>query len=170
MQIQLGRISSTSGSQPALESLRESGDRVDFHPVFGDVIAHKAGTHFNPQCDVVAYRIKDGHLLGGVMYTDYSRESISMHSAAWTPHWINRDMLFVAFDYPFRQLGVKRIFGQTPEDNKHALEFNRKCGFKVIARIEGVYPNNVACVVTKLEAEECRFLHIKPRGVKSNRT
>ena len=29
----------------------------------------------------------------------------------WDPHWINRDMLYVVFDYPFNQLGVKRLFG-----------------------------------------------------------
>ena len=92
-----------------------------------------------------------------------------MHSAAWTSHWINRDMVYIAFDYPFRQLGVKEIFGQTPENNQHALEFNRKCGFKVIARIEGVYPGNVACIITKMEPEDCRLLHVNPRSVKSNR-
>src|SRR5262245_35033944 len=144
-------------------------DIVFNDPDDGRAIAKKAGTHFNPECDICVCRKRNGERLGGYMYTDYSGESISMHSASWTTHWLNRDMVFIAWDYPFRQLGVKRIFGQTPEDNEQALEFNRKCGFKVIARIEGVYKNNVACIVTKMEPEDCRLLHVKPRGVMSNR-
>ena len=52
--------------------------------------------------------------MGGVIFSNYTGESIAMHSAAWDQHWINRDMLFVIFDYPFNQLGVKRMFGQVP--------------------------------------------------------
>ena len=92
-----------------------------------------------------------------------------MHIGGLDPHWINRDMLFVTFDYPFNQLGVKRIFGQVPEDNLHAQEFNVNLGFKYVARIEGVFPHNIACMVMCMEREECRFLTLKPRGIVSNR-
>jgi ribosomal protein S18 acetylase RimI-like enzyme len=170
MQYPLGKTLLTSGGSPSPGYLKALEDRLAINdPEDGEEIALKAGTHFNPKSDICVCRIKDNQRLGGFLYTDYTGESLSMHSAAWTPHWINRDLLFVAFDYPFRQLGVKRIFGQTPENNQHALEFNRKCGFKVIARIEGVYLNNVACIVTRMEPEDCRLLHVRPRGIKSNR-
>jgi len=129
----------------------------------GRAIAKLAGTHFNSECDVCVCRIRNGQRLGGYLYTDYTGESLSMHSASWAARWLNRNMVFIAFDYPFRQLRVKRIFGQTPEDNQPALEFNRKCGFKVIARIKGVYKGGVACIVTMMEPEDCRLLNVKPR-------
>ena len=165
-----GVILSPSSSLPNHGYQKELEDRIVVNdPDDGEAMAVRAGTHFNPKCDVCVCRIRDGKRLGGYIYTDYTGESLSMHSASWAINWLNRNMVFIAFDYPFRQLGVKRIFGQTPENNLPALEFNRKCGFKVIARIEGVYPHNIACIVTKMEPEDCRLLHVKPRGFKSNR-
>ena len=134
----------------------------------GHDIARAAQSWFTPGVDQCIARHKDDQLIGGVIYTNYTGESMVVHIAAFDAHWINRDMLYVCFDYPFKQLGVKRLFGQTPESNFHSLEFNRKLGFKVVTRIEGVYRHNVACIVTKMEADECRFLGLKPRGIKSN--
>jgi RimJ/RimL family protein N-acetyltransferase len=104
-------------------------------------------------------------LLGGVIFSHYTGESIAIHSGSWDPHWINRDMLFVVFDYPFNQLGVKRIFGQVPEDNKHARSFNENLGFWYVARVEGVFPGDIACMVMRMDREDCRFLTIKPRFI-----
>lgn len=134
----------------------------------GEEIARCAGTTFNPKVDVPICRHKDGRRLGGVLFQSYTRESIAIHSASWDPYWINRDMLYVTFHYPFNQLGVKRIFGQVPETNTHAQEFNVKVGFEYVARIEGVYPHNVACMVMCLERDRCRFLSVKPRRMFSN--
>lgn len=133
----------------------------------GDEIALLAGTDFNSKVDISICRYKEGRRLGGVIYQNFTGESIAMHSASWDPHWINRDMMFVCFDYPFNQLGVKRIFGQVPEDNWHAYMFNTKLGFKQIARIEGVYRHNIACIVMCLERDDCRMLKVKPRNVQS---
>ena len=113
-------------------------------------------------------RHKGGRRLGGVIFQNFTGESIAMHSASWDPHWINRDMIFVTFDYPFNQLGVKRIFGQVPENNGHAYTFNSKLGFKPVARIEGVYPHNIACIVMCMEREDCRMLKVRPRSIQSH--
>lgn len=134
----------------------------------GDEIAKLAGTSFNPKSGTSICRHRGDERLGGVIFTHFTRESIAIHSAGWNPHWINRDLVFVTFDYPFNQLGVKRIFGQVPETNLHAQEFNVKVGFKYVARIEGVFPHNVACLVMCLERDECRFLGTKPRRIFSN--
>jgi RimJ/RimL family protein N-acetyltransferase len=135
----------------------------------GAAIARLAGTDFNPQTAISICRLRDGARLGGVLFTHYTGESIAMHSASWHPRWINRDMLYVAFDYPFNQLGVKRIFGQVSEDNLHARAFNENIGFRTVARIEGVFRGNVACIVMRLDREDCRFLKIKPRNILSNK-
>jgi len=144
-------------------------DEIIFNdPADGHEIAQLAGTSFNPRVNISVCRHKNGKRMGGVVYQNYTGESIAMHSAGWDDHWINRDMLFVTFDYPFNQLGVKRIFGQVPETNGHAQEFNLKVGFKYVTRIEGVFPHNVACMVMCLEREDCRFLKLKPRRLVSN--
>ena len=114
-------------------------------------------------------REKDGELLGGVVYYDHTGESLCVHIAGWDDHWVNRDILFCMFDFPFRQMGVKRVFAQIPEDNQRSLDFNAKLGFRTVARIEGVYPNNVACIVRCIERPEVeRFLKIRPLHIQRN--
>lgn len=134
-------------------------------PDLGRQIAKTAGTGFNPGSSISVARVKDGELLGGVVYNDYTGESMGIHVAAYEDHWLNRDLLYVVFDYPFRQLGVKRLFSQMPEDNKVALHFNKRLGFEYVTRVEGVFRNNVACILTKMEATNCRYLSIKPQRV-----
>ena len=133
-------------------------------PAYGEQIAEKAGTIFHPVHNVCIAREEKGRLLGGVIYTNYTGESVAMHSASWVPRWINRDLLWVCFDYPFNQMGAARIFGQVPEDNEAAIHFNLNLGFRIIKKIEGVYKGNVACLLMCMEREECRHLAIKPRN------
>ena len=135
----------------------------------GAAIGELAGARFTPGYDIAIARVRDDVLLGGVIFTDYTGESIHIHTASWDDHWVNRDLAFVVFDYPFNQLGVKRIFGRLPESNYLALRFNRHCGFREVARVEGVYRHNVAQIVMRCDREDCRFLgKFKPRRIKSN--
>jgi len=78
-------------------------------------------------------------------------------------------VLFAVFDYPFNQLGVKRLFGHVPEDNHGARLFNQKMGFQYVARIEGVFKHGIACLVMRLDREQCRFLTVRPRTIMSNK-
>jgi RimJ/RimL family protein N-acetyltransferase len=145
-------------------------DRIIFnHEGHGYSISSLTGTRFDPKKDTSIGRVHNGKLVGGVLFTDYTGESISIHTASWDQHWISRDLLFVVFDYPFNQLEVKRIFGRVPESNYQALRFNRHCGFRDVARVEGVYKHNIAQIVMRCDREDCRFLGIKPRGIQSNR-
>jgi RimJ/RimL family protein N-acetyltransferase len=134
---------------------------------FGYETAKLAGTDYNPDIDMNFARIHEGHYLGGVVYKNYTGTSISMHIGSTTPHWVNRDMLWVSFDYPFRQLAVKRIFGFVPENNEHALAFDQKAGFRPVARIPGFYEDDIDCIVVCMELTDCRFLSIKPRTITS---
>jgi RimJ/RimL family protein N-acetyltransferase len=134
----------------------------------GIAIGEQTGTRFSPGFDIAIARVRRDALVGGVIFTDFTHESISIHTASWDPHWVNRDLIFVVFDYPFNQLGVKRIFGRVPESNYHAIRFNLHCGFREVARVEGVYRHNIAQIVMRCDREDCRFFGIKPRGIKSN--
>lgn len=129
-------------------------------------IAKEAGCSFNPAIDQVISRVEDGVLLGGNIYQGYTGASIHLHMAGFRPNWANRDFLWVAFDYPFNQLGCKKVFGQVPEYNTRALEIDMKLGFKIEARIEDVFPDG-ACLVLSLAREDCRWLNLKPRGLKA---
>ena len=136
-------------------------------PKLGATVARSANLFLGPT-DVTLCRVTDGSLRGGFIYTRYSTESIFIHFAGYDERWINRDLLWLAFDYPFNQLGVKRIFAEMREDYGDVLAINEKAGFHRVARIEGVYPDNVASIISRLDREDCRFLAIKPRNIKRN--
>jgi len=136
---------------------------ITYDSHWGPLIARKAGTHFNPECDVVVGRIRytpdaDEVLMGGSIFQNFTHESIAIHVAAWEPHWINRELLFHTFAYPFLQLGVQRIFGQVPEDKPDVLAFDLNLGFREIARIPKVFQGGVDDIIVCMEKAECRFL------------
>jgi RimJ/RimL family protein N-acetyltransferase len=132
----------------------------------GQRVAAAVGAMYNPASDANIARVRDGKLLGGIIYTDYTGEggSIQMHFAGFAPNWLTRDVLWAAFHYPFEQLGCAKVFGQVPETNSKALEIDRRLGFKIEAKIEGVFPDG-ACYVLALARADCRWLKLQPRGV-----
>lgn len=139
--------------------------RITFNnPDHGRVVARRAGTFFNPECDRCVSVVVGGELIGGVTYQGYTGTSIQMHMAGMADRWATRDFMWVIFDYPFNQLGVERVFGQLVESNTRALEIVEKLGFKRVARVEGVFPTG-ACIVSTMERADCRWLKIKPRGL-----
>jgi RimJ/RimL family protein N-acetyltransferase len=141
-------------------------DRIILNdPDFGHEIARATDTFYDPKCSANIVRARDGEVLAGAIYTQFTGPSVIMHQVVFVEHGLNRDLLFVAFDYPFNQLGVKRIFGFVKETAEIVLAFNRHLGFKEVARIDGMYEHDINCIVMRLDREDCRFLNIKPRTI-----
>jgi RimJ/RimL family protein N-acetyltransferase len=139
------------------------------NPEHTQAIADLVGIPVNPE-PISISRVKDDKLLGGVIFYDYTGESLCVHVGAWDDHWINRDMLFCMFDYPFNQMHVGRIFAKIPADNEHSLRFNEKLGFQTVAVIPGVYIGGIDCVLRVIEKPAAeRFLRIKPRHIQVRR-
>ena len=137
------------------------------NPDHGHRIAKEAGCNFNPACDIsIGRETEDGELLGGVIYQNFTHESIAMHVAGFSKQWVTRDLIWVCFHYPFMQLGVKRIFGQVPETNTKALDFDLWFGFKILTKIDGVFPDG-GVIVLVLEKADCRWLNFKPRSIRT---
>lgn len=142
------------------------GDQIVINdPDCGHEIARAVRTHYNPGIHQSIARVRDGSCLAGAIYSQFTHESITIHQAVFVEHGLNRDLLFCAFDYPFNQLQVKRMFGFVPETNIDALHLNRHFGFREVARIDGFFRHGVACIVMRMDREDCRFLKIKPRRV-----
>lgn len=112
--------------------------------------------------DISFSRWQDGKLLGGVVYNRFTHSSIAMHTGGFTPNWLNREFLWLAFHYPFEQLGVGRVFIMINEKNDHSLHFALKLGFEVETRIRKVYPDGDQIVLV-MERHQCRWLGVKPK-------
>lgn len=124
------------------------------------MIAHASHIQFVPRLHHAIARYSDSdRLLGGVLFTEYRGGSVAIHMAGFDPHWVNRAMLYLAFDYPFRQLKVKKLIGLVPESNERARIANLKLGFKIEYLIADVYngPLNGMYIMSMLK-DECRWL------------
>jgi RimJ/RimL family protein N-acetyltransferase len=130
----------------------------------GHAIAKSAGAIYNPAVDIAISRTEDGVLFGGVLYNGFTGASINCHMAGFNPRWGSRDMLWVCFDYPFNQLGCKKIFAQIPAQNVHAIKVNLKMGFVVETVIKDVFVED-DLVVLSMTRDSCRWLKIKPQAI-----
>jgi hypothetical protein len=126
------------------------------------ILADKVGHYFNPTCDQVISRSRGGKLLGGVIFASYTEMSIEIHVASFEPGWLNTNLLWVSFHYPFDQLGVKKVLSRIRSSNRKALDFNRKLGFVDEARIADVYPD-ADLIIRSMTRDQCRWLKLKPR-------
>ena len=125
---------------------------------------------FNASCDQCIARVEKGVLYGGVTYSNYTGVggSIAIHMSGFRPHWANRDMLWVAFHYPFMQLGVKKIFGQVGMHLPEVIKIDLQLGFKKEAVIKDVYPEGDMLLLSMYK-EDCRWLNVTPRSLTAKR-
>jgi RimJ/RimL family protein N-acetyltransferase len=101
--------------------------------------------------------VKDGKLIGGVVYINFRGCDIEMYAAADSPRWITRAHLDAFFGYPFRQLNCLRVTAVIERRNKHAREFVERLGF----RLEGSHPRAMdgrTALTYGMLREYCRWI------------
>lgn len=112
----------------------------------------KFTAHINEYC---------GTIRGVVGWTDYyPGNSIDIHTfAAVSGRWLTRPFIRAVFEYPFLQLGVRRITGRTCIHNEPVNRFVKACGFTLEGVIrEAWYSDGSDMLVWGLLKRECRFL------------
>jgi len=140
-----------------------------------DAIARLANTSFNRRTDrcisrtEYVRRIQGPALFGGSIISGYTGRggSCGIHLAGTRTAWLSRTLLWVTYDYMFNQLGVARVVAQVPADNGRSIVFCLKNGFKELHKIEGIFPGGGALLVFVLERADCRYLNLRPSGLKS---
>jgi hypothetical protein len=139
------------------------------HPAVSAYVAEQARAAFTPGFDHSIGIIdaeKADMVRGGVIITGCTGSSCIGHVAGRNEHWLNRDMIWVVFHYVFVQLGCARLLGIVEAANTHTLRFDLNFGFKELYRIERMFPSGDGIIVA-MDREECRWLKIKPRTVRS---
>ena len=103
---------------------------------------------------------KDGEIVAGVVFNDYNGVNCCMHVAAVPgARWLRREYLWTCFDYPFRQLKVRRVTGLVGEGNLEARRFDEHLGFRLETTLEQAHPTGNLLVYRMFE-EDCKW--IKP--------
>ena len=117
------------------------------------------GMQFSPYATFIGQEI-DGEVKAVVAFDNIMDKSCQMHTAAIVPNWINKDLLWACFDYPFNKLGVKVILASVASTNEEALKLDRHLGFVDKAYIEDAHIDG-DLVILAMRRENCRFLDIK---------
>jgi hypothetical protein len=133
----------------------------DLHAI--KLIAMAAEVQFVPKLHscIARYSKEKDSLLGGVLFTDFRGGSVVMHWAGFHPNWISRSLIWLSFDYPFRQLDVNKVFGLTPESNIIARNTALRFGFKIEHVIDDVFKRADgfnSLYVLGLRKEDCKWL------------
>lgn len=136
----------------------------------GQMVMQAMDSMFSPVTMQVISRSEGGKFMGGIVYENYTGKggSILVHISSTSKHWINRDMLFVMFDYPFKQLDCTQAFAQVKASNADCLAFCQSIGWKEVITLEGVFPDD-DMVLLRLRRDDCRFLNLKPRTIRPNK-
>jgi hypothetical protein len=135
----------------------------DVHAI--KLIAHAAQIQFVPHLHhcIASYSESD-QLKGGVLFTDYWGGSVQIHMAGFCRNWVSKAMVYLAFDYPFRQLAVNKLFAVVPEWNHISRNNTLHLGFKIEYKVDDVFdnPHGVnGMYLMSMYKNDCRWLNMK---------
>ena len=102
---------------------------------------------------------------GGVIYENYTGVSLLMHAVGLRPNWLNRELLWIAFDYPFRKLKCHKVMVSVASTNPKSLAFTEHLGFTLEARIADAVPGGDVLILS-MERKDCRWLKPQPRNMR----
>lgn len=118
-------------------------------------VAEKCGMVWTPE-NSQAIGLKSGdEIVAGVWYEDYNSVSVMAHIAVTGR--MTRDYLWTIFDYPFVQLGVRKIVCPILEDNSASIRLATKMGFREESRLKDIHPSGDLIFHT-MRREDCRYL------------
>ncbi len=105
--------------------------------------------------------IRNGKVCGAVVYTMHMGNGCMMSVASdGSKRWFNRDMLRMAFAYPFVQMKYARVTGLVREDNVEAQRFDEHLGFKREGILRKGDDDGTDLILYGMLREECRWLTI----------
>jgi hypothetical protein len=135
----------------------------DVHAI--KLIAKASNMQFVPlmhHC-IARYNSQD-QLMGGVLFSDWMGGSVQVHVAGFQPCWADKGLLYLTFNYPFTQLGVKKLIGLVPEWNYRARNLNLHLGFKIEYKVDDVFNHQQldnGMYIMSMRREDCKWLNMK---------
>lgn len=99
-------------------------------------------------------------LRGVIGYNGFVGNTCCIHVAG-VDNWLNRDLLWAAFHYPFVQCGMEHLIGMVAADNLKAIRLNRHLGFEVLHRLRNGWAKGIDLIVMRMMKNQCRWLKLK---------
>ena len=98
-----------------------------------------------------------GELRAVVVYCGFGGKSCVMHIASEGSHWMTKGFLKIAFEYPFKNMGLKVILATISGKNEKSLRLSRHLGFQEVATIADAH-NDGDLVILKMRSEDCKWI------------
>lgn len=124
------------------------------------VTARGGGDYVPGSCSAIG-RVRDGRIVGGIIYESCNGANVVCHIAADGFSWLNRTFLFQIFDYPFRQLGVNRMTAPVASVNKKARRFVERLGFDAEATLKDAHPEGDIIIYRMTRDNARRWLELR---------
>lgn len=103
---------------------------------WAEMVAPELGELARP-ATCIGFASNDGQKLYAVaIFHGFRHYDIEISFVAASPRWATPSNIRVIMDYPFNQLGVKRMTSHVARSNKRARKLNEGVGF----RLEGSHP------------------------------
>jgi hypothetical protein len=110
-----------------------------------------------------AHGVTPMRLLAGIWFESFNGANMMMHvSALPQSRWMNKEVLWYTFYYPFIECGCKRVTGLVEETNAAAREFDERIGFHLEAKLKDAAPGGDLLVYVMFR-DECRWLGLRDR-------
>lgn len=118
----------------------------------------------------LGYVDSDGTIKWATVYDNFNPGgSIQMHIAIDDSKYVTRRAISACFEYPFYQLGVKKVLGVVNSEDLKTLSFDLRLGFELEAVIKDGYEIGDMYILS-MTLEQCRWLRGKDYGRQSQRT
>ena len=100
-----------------------------------------------------------GLIVAGVVYAEWNGPNVVCHIASdGSRRWLTREFLWTMFDYPFRQLGVRRITVCIGQGNSDSQRFVKHLGFTLETTLQGAHPTG-DLTVWVMWKEHCKWIY-----------
>jgi hypothetical protein len=123
---------------------------------------HEHDVRVPPSGDLQAFASlsdRTAAVLGVVAFTGFWGRVCSVHLAG-EGNWVNRNLIWRSFDYPFRQVGVQAVLAPISAGNARSLNFAQRMGFKEVHRIRDGWADDVDLIILQLLREDCHWLNL----------
>lgn len=122
----------------------------------GPWVCSKLGIDWIPNSHTAIGKIKNGKLCAGVLYEDFTGTNVTAHIAG-QDNWPDRQFLWMIFDYPFNQLGVKRITAPVASTNEKSIALVKHMGFSLECKLSQAIPGGDMLLFCMFK-EQCKYI------------
>lgn len=131
---------------------------LGFDDVVGTWVHQRLGSSWIPcRGNAIGLLNDKGVLVAGWTYSDFNGANVVIDVVAEAEGWATPAFLYMAFSYPFEQLGCKRVTSPVAASNTHCQKFVDWLGAKREATLKD------ACLtgdvhIYAMHKQECRWL------------